>query len=75
MLDVNGDAAGAAVLIGWYDGRQDWIDVEDIRPLRIWFISDDEPACELKPGPLEVQLSRFMGAEPVRSSQSRMAIT
>ncbi len=63
MLELNSGEPSTSVLIAWDDGRQDWIDVEDIRQLRIWFISD-EPMSELKAGPLQVQLPRFMEAEP-----------
>jgi hypothetical protein len=59
VLDMNSDA----VLIGWDDGRREWIEDEDIRPLRIWFIGD-APMREPKAGPLEIQLSKFMGGDP-----------
>ncbi len=60
VLDVNPDVSAAAVLVGWDDGRQDWIEDKDLRALRIWFIGD-EPMREVEPGPLEIHLSKFMG--------------
>ena len=64
VLEVKADTPPAEVLIGWDDGRQDWIENEDLHPLRIWFIRDDEPEFELKAGPLETHLSGFMGGDP-----------
>lgn len=64
VLDVNAGTRPTSVFVGWDDGRQDWIEDEDIGLLRIWFISEDEPKGELMPGPLELQLARFMGASP-----------
>jgi hypothetical protein len=71
LLEVDSTVVPSAVLIVWDDGRQDWIEDEDIRPLRIWFISDDEPKREQEPGPLERQLARFMEAEPALLRRSR----
>jgi hypothetical protein len=62
VLDVNSDVRPTAVLIGWDDGRRDWLEDEDLRPLRIWFISD-EPIREVKAGPLEVHLAGFLGGD------------
>ncbi len=60
MIEVSRDGSPAGVLIEWDDGRRDWIEDVDLRPLRIWLISD-EPMRELTAGPLETQLSKFMG--------------
>jgi hypothetical protein len=57
----------AEVLIGWDDGRRDWIENEDLRMLRIWFIDEDGASAEPRPGPLETQLSTFLGTEAGRS--------
>lgn len=59
VLDVDAGAPPISVFIRWDDGRQDWIEDEELRPSRIWFIGD-EPVHELKAGPLEVQLAGFM---------------
>jgi hypothetical protein len=64
VLELNSAEPSTSVLIGWDDGRQDWIKNEDIRPLRVWFISD-EPIRELMPGPLEIHLARLMEPAPV----------
>ncbi len=72
VLDVDRDESRAAVLIAWDDGRQEWIDIEEIRPLRIWFVSD-EPIHQLMPGPLEAQLAGFMEAEPAAPRPSRFS--
>lgn len=66
VLELNSAAPATSVLIAWDDGRQDWIDVVNIRSLRIWFISD-ERMRELKAGPLQVQLSKFMEADATRT--------
>ena len=71
VLEVDSGTPPTAVLVGWDDGRQDWIEDEDIRPLRIWFISDDGTEVEPRPGPLELQLSRFMGTDQAPSKLSR----
>ncbi len=60
VVEVDSDVPPAAVLIEWDDGRRDWIEDADVRALRIWVISD-EPMRELTAGPLEIQLSKFMG--------------
>jgi len=35
VLEVKDGTASAGVLIGWDDGRRDWIESEDFRQLRI----------------------------------------
>jgi hypothetical protein len=59
VLEVKAGVPPAEVLIGWDDGRQDWIEDEELRASRIWLIAH-EPVHELKAGPLEVQLAGFM---------------
>lgn len=40
VLSVSADNPPTATLIGWDDGRQEWIRDEDFVPLRIWLICD-----------------------------------
>jgi len=60
VLEVSKDASPTALLIGWDDRRRDWIENKDLRALRVWFINEGAPARELTPGPLELQLARFL---------------
>ncbi len=71
VLKVEAAASQNAVIIGWDDGRQDWIEEEDLGPLRIWLIRDDERKRELTRGPLELHLARFMEAEAVLPNTPR----
>ena len=71
VLEVKAGVPPAEVLIGWDDGRRDWIEDEDLVPLRIWFIDEDGTYGEPRPGPLETQLSTFLGTEVGRSKPSR----
>jgi len=70
VLEVRGTPP-AEVLIGWDDGRRDWIEDEDLSSLRIWFIDEDGTTAEPRPGPLEMQLFTFLGTEAGRSKPSR----
>ena len=40
VVGVSDDDPPAAFLIGWDDGRQEWIRDEEFVPLRIWLICD-----------------------------------
>jgi hypothetical protein len=71
VLEVKAGTSPAEVLIGWDDGRRDWIENEELRPLRIWFIDEDGTEVEPRPGPLETQLSKFLGNEAGQSNPSR----
>jgi hypothetical protein len=53
-------ARSAAVLVGWGDGRLDWIKEADFGRLGISLIDDDGTMFDPKPGPLETLLARFM---------------
>ena len=71
VLDVD-DVSRTAMLIAWDDGRRDWMEHEEIQPLRIWFVGGDgyvEPIA----GPLALQFSRFMEAEPAAPRPSTLS--
>jgi hypothetical protein len=82
VLKVKSRMSGAAVLIGWDDGRLDWIESADLGPLRISLVSEDEMEREPMTGPLETLLSKFIEGDskvrhaptttPVRSTSGRV---
>lgn len=63
VLKVKSGIPGGAVLIGWDDGRLDWIGSADLGPLRISLVSDDGTEREPTTGPLETLLSKFIGGD------------
>lgn len=63
VLEVNPEVSPTTMLVGWDDGRKDWIEEEEIASLGIWFVVDEQRKREPRPGPLELQLARFMAKE------------
>jgi hypothetical protein len=44
VLNVSADDPPAAFLIGWDDGRREWIRLEEFLSQRIWLIRDEGAA-------------------------------
>jgi hypothetical protein len=49
VLAVSADNPPTALCIAWDDGRQEWVRDEDLVPLRIWLLSDEEKKHEPTP--------------------------
>jgi hypothetical protein len=67
VLAVSAENPPTALCIAWDDGRREWVRDEDLVPLRIWLVSDEEKKPE--PTPLQNLLDAVRASKKVSAGR------